>query len=368
MKERREPDGTPGWSLAVALRQGEAGPQLAVEPVTDADLAEHRAEAWFAGCLRKGRRELPMNQVPMRIVPEMTTAGRCAGFHVETIHPLGRPTRHRFTTRSLKEVATRGAERLVTEGVLSAQEACYFELVAQPAAARPERAVEGGITFTSREAPLRFLSVPLRDLLARAVRVGPDLEGVSPVFYTREAFDLAERFARRGAAGNPPRETGAVLIGPLCACPETGEVFTVVTLVVEVVEAEEEEFSLSYTGRSWTRIQSVLRALRSSVPTRSWRLLGQSHGHNFLPRDGGQPCESCPHLAECHRTSVFVSEADQKWSRAVFSRQPWHLCHIFGLSARAEHVSGLFGQRDGRLQERPFFVIPEFDPGQWQEV
>jgi hypothetical protein len=403
----RESENTPRWSLAVVLRRGESGPQLAVEPVTDADLVEHRAEAWFAGSLRKGERGLSMSQVPMRVVPELTTSGRCSGFHIETFHASGRPIRHTFSTRSLKEVATRVARRLIASGTLTAEEICYFELIAQPAVelsesavdtqdagpsqrvldglpvagdtrqhiaqqpplltAQPEAQGHGGITFTSREAPLRFLSVTLRSLMPRAVRVGPAIESLSPVFYTKEAFALAERFARRGAALSPARETGAVLIGPLCACPESGEVFTVVAHVVEVAEAEEMEFSLSYTGPSWTRIQAVLQALRSGESTRSWRLLGQSHGHNFKPGSGEEPCESCPRLEGCSRTSVFVSEADQKWSRAVFSRQPWHLCHIFGLNARGENVHGLFGQRDGRLQERSFYLIPEFDPHEWKE-
>jgi hypothetical protein len=405
----REPENTSRWSLAVVLRRGESGPQLAVEPVTDADLVEHRAEAWFAGSLREGERGLSMSQVPMRVVPELMTSGRCSGFHIETFHASGRPIRHPFTTRSLKEVATRVARRLIASGTLTAEEICYFELIAQPSlelpesvnvpqpsdadpgqpalgslpetdeslhqtaqqppllTAQPEEQSNVGITFTSREAPLRFLSVPLRSLLPRAVRVGPAIESLSPVFYTKEAFDLAERFARRGAGQHPARETGAVLIGPLCACPESGEVFAVIAHVVEVAEAEEMEFSLSYTGPSWSRIQAVLQALRSGETTRSWRLLGQSHGHNFPPGNGEEPCESCPRLAACTRTSVFVSEADQMWSRAVFSRQPWHLCHIFGLNARGEHVHGLFGQRDGRLQDRPLYLIPEFDPHEWKE-
>jgi hypothetical protein len=37
------------------------------------------------------------------------------------------------------------------------------------------------------------------------------------------------------------------------------------------------------------------------------------------------------------------------------------LCHIFGLSARAEPVDKLFGLKDGRLQARGYYVLPEFD-------
>ena len=58
---------------------------------------------------------------------------------------------------------------------------------------------------------------------------------------------------------------------------------------------------------------------------------------------------------------MFVSAGDQTWSRAVFARQPWKLCQIFGWNARRERVEGLFGLRDGRLLERGYYVIPDFD-------
>jgi hypothetical protein len=63
---------------------------------------------------------------------------------------------------------------------------------------------------------------------------------------------------------------------------------------------------------------------------------------------------------------VFLSQDDRRWTRAVFARQPWQLCHIFGLAARGDRVHGLFGLHGGRLRERGFFVLPEFDPAQWE--
>ena len=90
-------------------------------------------------------------------------------------------------------------------------------------------------------------------------------------------------------------------------------------------------------------------------------MVGQCHGHNFIPGGGAPPCEVCPRLPVCGRSSVFVSADDVTWARSVFRRQPWHVSHIFGLNARQEKVQGLFGLRDGRLLERGFHVIPEFD-------
>ena len=57
-----------------------------------------------------------------------------------------------------------------------------------------------------------------------------------------------------------------------------------------------------------------------------------------------------------------MSHDDWNWTRAVFRRQPWQLCHIFGLNARHERDQGLFGLRDGRLLERGYHVLEDFDP------
>jgi hypothetical protein len=185
-----------------------------------------------------------------------------------------------------------------------------------------------------------------------------------PVFYTEAAFALAERFSRKGATTVPARETGAVLAGSLCSCPETGEMFAVVCEALEARDTEQTSATLFYTSKSWQGIQEVMRARQAQPSGRSLRILGQAHGHNFLPSQDPL-CTSCEDIAICQRTSVFVSADDSRWSRAVFHDQPWHLCHIFGLSARGEPAHGLFGLRSGSLVLRGFHVIPDFDPAVW---
>ena len=88
------------------------------------------------------------------------------------------------------------------------------------------------------------------------------------------------------------------------------------------------------------------------------RMVGQSHGHNFLPCFGEKECDQCEAQQRCAATSVFVSENDLLWSRCVFSRQPWAFCQIFGLDARGTPVQQMYGFRRGRLVERGFYVLP----------
>ncbi len=380
------------WAITVNVRVDRDGPVVAREPVTESDLVDLKSEAWMASVLRRGHPDTSLEEIEPRVVPVFRDAdGLCTGIAIESNGPDG-TARHPFTIRGLHHVAARAARRLLDTGELKANDIYYYRLTAErvtPADARGAGATGSGagangasgasvasgaaasavlddapFTMTTQSAAPRYLSVPIAPLLARGTAIGgPVAEGSHRVFYTAQAFARAERFARKGGQRVPAVETGAVLVGPLCSCPETGDLFVVVCDVIEILDAEMTKFSLAYTGKTWARIQALSRATQAQPATRAHRIVGQAHGHNFLPQDGAPPCEACATSAVCDRTSVFVSDDDMTWSRAVFCRQPWHLCHIFGLNARREEVHGLFTLRDGRLQETGFFVIREFDPG-----
>ncbi len=354
-----------GATLAVVLRADEGGPELTREAVSDADLLDAQSELWLAGYLRRGRPAVALDDLACRVLPlpGRGNGPRCLGFALEADGAGGEPARLEFGPHALGHVASRAARRLLESGTLKTGDTYYYEV---HAAARPPRAASSaalaGMKLSGRTPPPAYEEVELPPLLERARTVGELDERCCPVFYTEEAWARAERLARKGADSQPPIETGAVLIGPLCSCPRTGEFFAVVCEALEVSDAEEREFSLTYSGKSWARIQAVMKARQARPATRAHRILGQCHGHNFLPAGGAPPCEHCPTAKVCSRTSVFVSPDDRLWSRAVFSRQPWQLCHIFGLNARGEGVGSLFGLRDGQLLERGFHVIPEYPP------
>jgi hypothetical protein len=214
------------------------------------------------------------------------------------------------------------------------------------------------LSVSLRSLALTYLTIPLRALLKRAMPVAILDDEDFPVFYTPEALARAERCARRGGEGDPPVETGGVLLGSLAACPDSGELAALIADVIEVQEAEQTTFSLSYSSQSWMRIQAILKARQAAYPHGAERLLGQAHGHSFLPKDGHQ-CAECEKRETCDLTSVFVSLDDQTWHRAVFARQPWALCHIFGLTARGEALDQLYGLKDGRLQARGYYLLPD---------
>jgi hypothetical protein len=352
--------------VAVLLRGRKDGPELMREWLTEPDLRDPLSELWLHEFLRKGRPDVCLADLRPDVVPLRSDNHheRCTGFALEASGPDGVTRRREFSVHAAAWAAARAARKLKANGRLDADVSYAYELVAAAAppaglqSAAPDAAA--GMSIAERPVPVDYLTVPLPPLMATARQVGEVDDGCFPILYTEDAFTKGERFARKGGRSQPPVETGYVLIGPLCSCPETGEFFAVVRDAIEVLDADEGEFSLSYTGQSWKRIQAMLRVLRGQPSTRADRVLGQGHGHNFPVAGGAPPCEICSQLATCTRTNATVSEADRVWTRAVFGAQPWQMCHIFGSNGRSEPVHKLFGLRDGQLLERGFHVIPEF--------
>ncbi len=381
MVGRGRPDPQGEWQLALALRTELEGPTVRVEAVTAADLSEAVSESWLEGYLRSGIHTGRPEDLTVRVRPTVEGGDvELGAYLLETVDAGGRRHERAFSLHSLGHVADRAAQELREAGVLSEGALYYYDLEPRrrpvsngDAPPRSEPAPSGLAAplfkMEARRRPLTLMPVRLGELMDRTVRTAgaPPAHpgGFHPVFYTEAAAARAEAFSRKGESAHPPEESGGVLVGPLCACPDTGELFTVVSEVFEATDAQRSEFSLAYSGRTWSRIQRIVRALRSQPSTASYRILGQCHGHNFLPADGAPPCETCHRLEECSRTSVFVSSHDLTWSRAVFAGQPWKLCQIHGLNARGERVEGLFGLRDARLLRRDYHVIPDFDPKEW---
>ncbi|HEY2952914.1 MAG TPA: hypothetical protein VGK40_10040 [Verrucomicrobiae bacterium] len=356
----------PAAALALALHADPKGPVITREPVTAADLVDIFSEAWREACLRKGQPQAPLTALKTRLIPILKheNSPRCSGFNIEVTTPAGHLTQCEFSIYSLEPVASRAGQRLKDTGVLAPGANYYYEVQVDDSPRHAALPASGN--FTVREQPLTWLNVPLRPLLRAATAVDMEIdESCFPVFYTTEAFAKAELFSRKGSPANPHFESGGMLCGSLCSCADSGEMFAVVTDVLEAVEVEQTEYSLSYSSQSWTRIARIMKARQAAAPQRAERILGQAHGHNFLPNNGAT-CEACPKKEKCDLVNTQHSDADQQWVRAVFSRQPWAVCHIFGLAARGDKLNAAFTQRDNRLQRRGYFILPDFKPEQWE--
>lgn len=345
--------------LRVVLRFERGAEVIAREVVTAADLVDARGELWRDACLRAGLVMQRFDALVPLVAPRFSAIApsRCVGFALVADPPSAGAAalRGEFSVFALELVARRAEARLRQAGVLQPGQSYFYEIEVAPSpAASAPAAGFAALELTANHPPLRFLSLPLAPLRERARPEGPADDGQFPVFFTAAAFAKAERFSRHGAAFNPPVESGAVLVGPLCTCPHSGELFVVVTDACEVTDAEAGVVSLAYSGRSWARIQTMVRARQAADP--ALRILGQAHGHNFPVRS--DDCANCPKQDVCAVDNVFASTDDHAWMRAVFARQPWALCQIFGLNIRGAAVDGLFTLSDGRPQRRGLLVLP----------
>jgi len=346
--------------LMVVLRRERGGPELAREPVVASDVSDLFAELWRDGWLRAGKPGVPYDALSFNITAQLAdgAAPKCDKLVFEAADSQGRSRTMAPPTQAFQDVASRAAQSLLAAEILKSEDVYHYELALRSQPPQAPADDEPQFTIRTKNTPLAYLSVPIKPLLARAQAMG-SVDKTFPVFYTAEALKSAQRVAQKGADDQPPTETGGVLLGPLCSCPETGEFFVVVCEVLEAKDAEGSTLSLSYTGKTWARIQAIVRAKQSQRNTRAHRIVGQAHGHNLLP---GGSCLDCEKRHECKLTSVFVSLDDRTWSKAVFSKQPWHICHIFGLNARGEPVHALFSLKENRLLQRGFYLLPDFDP------
>ncbi|MDP7016048.1 MAG: hypothetical protein QGG36_09630 [Pirellulaceae bacterium] len=356
--------------LAITVSKTKGGPPLESRRLDNSELMEFEAEAWHVTVLRKGQPGVLLEQVGtlMEADFERGQEGALQGFSIRVTDPLGKQHRCQFTREAVSHQVTQVVHQLAASGALELDDEYYFELTVadecelETATSQesPETgAPETGVSIKTHSAPLSYLVHDLAPLLRQSKVIGRHHGDVAHLFYVQEAFEKAKQFARRGGNEQPPLETGCILIGALVSCPRTGEFFVVVVDVLEAQDADSNKFSLEFSGKTWTRMQTILRARQARTP--ALRFVGQAHGHPFPPLGGAPPCEICSQQQECTRHTCFVSVDDVNWTRAVFPRQPWQICHIFGINARDEHVNKLFAQRNGQLLERSYRLLPEFD-------
>ena len=354
--------------FALSIRREADGPELKRVPVPGAYIRDIEHELLLKYALRRGMPEATVQDMQIQLTPVHADGENskpfCRSVRADVRNPRGEKFRLEYNVHLFSDVARSAVQQMVADGDLKVEDEYHYQLVVDHR--KGDRLGPGlaGMSFGAgpKQEPLQYLTRSLTPLIADAQPVG-ELNGEHfPVFYTSAAYERAERFARRGGDAQPPRETGAALVGTACSCPESGELFLVITDALEASDAEEAKVSLSYTGKTWLRLQAILKSMQAQPDTRTYRFLGQAHGHNFIPLDGAPPCELCSTAKVCSRTSVFVSTDDRTWTQAVFAGAPYALCHIFGLNARHDKVHGLYSLHENRLTQRGFYIIPDFDP------
>lgn len=395
-------DVVPG--IRVQLYAEDGGPIITSEPVRGRDVAEAMAELGFTAGLRRGGPPLALSDLSGTLRPRFgkTKGGEryCSGFSLETSQPSDKLTCCHFDRDLFEPVATRASRRLVEEGLLAKGDLYYFEIDIDS-----EETLVGPIDIDGFTEPPRCAELEIGPFIARSrwvpayrrrglideayareqlssagwpgSRAAAPVDGAAaladddevaddglhyPVFYATGALEKAERVSRKGAARVPAVETGGLLLGRLCVCPETRQLFGVIDDVIEASGSEGTTYTLTFTAKTWARVQAVLAARQRNPATRSQRVLGQVHGHSFLPYDRGETCDGCPSQGKCQLSTAFLSLDDRSWCRSVFPREPWQLSHVFGLTPRREPVSAFYGQHGAALERRGYYVLADSPP------
>jgi hypothetical protein len=360
------------WELSLEILPAAKGPVLATEPASRSDLADCVGELWMESYLRRGRPDVPRDEMTVRLRPATkkgAAAARdpsggmlCDGFILETEDASGKLRRSVFVPESLKLPALRAASRLIGSGALERGQTFHFRLRVDPApeAKPPAPPSRPGVTGVDASPALVYRSVPLAPFVEAAEVVDGGGDRLHPVIYLRSALEGAERASRKGIREQPPVETGALLIGSLASCPETGEFFCLVEDALEALDAEGTSTSLTFSSRTWSRIHNILKARAAQPQTRTHRIIGQAHGHNFKPCTPAA-CEKCPDAGACAHlsSSAFFSIDDVRWMRSVFPGEPWAFGHVFGLSAAEKPTEALYSGFAGWMIRRGYHVIDD---------
>lgn len=347
--------------LVIDLRAEQGGVVLVTEPVRAGDLGEAIDELWWRGFARRGAFDTDARHMDVRLapIPGKMHPTRCQGFVLETTGADGEGATLTCSLTTLNPVAQRCATELFRRGVLKEEDTFFYGLRSVVESLRPiHRTTSGRGALLSRARDTSFETLSLSSLWECSRPGVPMAAGDHHLFYTETALEHAESISRQGEQQQPAVESGGVLLGLVGWCPETRDAFVVVVDALEAQDADQEEFSLSFSGKTWSRLQTVIRARRSQPGEQALRIVGQTHGHPFSP---GEPCAACPATPECPKHTAILSEDDRRWSRAVFAGQPWQVGHLWGINARGEPTSTVYGLCGGRLEPRGYRVIADAD-------
>jgi hypothetical protein len=355
------------WRLKIVIRSSPNGPIIIEEIVRDSDLWDLYTEMWREGCLRKGYMEVSISDLTYYLEPIFENDSNisdnqvCKGFTIEITNPGNDLKRKEFSVYSLDLVALRILRGMVKTKNRKKENQLYYNVIAylqKESCEYEQNAYDGNAKCfrvkVKESKPLNYVRLSLESLFAQAgyKKIEDD---AYPVFYTNTAFEKAEKIARKGAYINPSVETGALLIGVLGSCPKTKEFYAIIKDVFEFSEADQSMYSLTPSSRTWKCVQDYIGALRQHSETCLYKILGQCHGHNFIPEISKDSDNKCV------VSSVFVSMDDRLWNNAVFNREPCQLCHIFGFDQNGDKVDSLFGLKDGHLLQRGYYLLSEFD-------
>lgn len=353
--------------------ESSSGRLIGLESIRVTDIILARDETWWEGVCR-GALTPELRDHSWQVLPGASASrDRVKGYLIDVKGPR-RSYRKQFATRTLANVARRAAARLREQESLGLDDDYSFFLTCRPAeesqSKRDACTGSGAIRATRVQDPLHFETGSLADWLARsrpyAGPVGTDKpssdeaadQEAMQLFIPRSIWNDAHDMSRLGGEN----ESAAVLTGHLTRDTESSAVFLVVTDCLRAEHAEEEQFSVGFSGETWALMRERVEQRRRRLNRPSEMIVGTAHGHNFKPTPdatGRMTCDACPVLEVCSRSTCHASEDDLQFHKSVFTEAPWAVLALWGWNAREEEEWRLYGLKDATLAPRSVRIVED---------
>jgi hypothetical protein len=363
-----------GETLIVAVAGKDDGKTsiLALEAVLQTDVTSARDETWWIG-VRTGRLPPDLNSLSMKLLPGRRQQRYLVDGYTLELGDATHSFSQRFSVQSLTETAQRALARLIQKKQFNEDAKVHYFLICQKVTQQagpkesvahdPQQDVRVRAVTCHEPLPLEEasldeyleLSEPMAEAQA-AEPVGQDTVLHMPVFFQSDVWAKGHQFARRGN----DLESAGIWTGRLIRDSKTPEVFLVVDACIDAQHADEERYSVTFSGATWSRVRHVLQQRRHRLNRPNEIILGSVHGHNFTPgtqEDGDRLCDECPHLPTCRKTTAVLSTDDLAWHRSVFAAQPYAILALWGWTARQEEVWQCYSLAGATLISRPIRML-----------
>ena len=251
-----------------------------------------------------------------------------------------------------RPLARRGSETLIERGLLQQGELYRYQVSAYPrvSSSPPGDGADTGesVGFRVEEAGegLPLVDQAMEPLLACAKSWDRDADTADlPVLIHQRVLDEVLAQSRDAAEV----ETGGVLVGNLCRCAPSGEMFLEVTAQIPARHTESRATRLTFTADSWTAVRAALELRKRDELMSGWW-----HYHPDF-------CRQCPEETrrKCVVSRPFFSPEDVHMHRTVFPRAFQVALLVSDHGGQALEPS-LYGWRHGMVVSRGFHV---FDAG-----
>ncbi len=361
-------------TLGLLVRKNGQSKLMMRKPIAHSDLRAARDETWWQA-VRSGVLPEDLAALHMEVLPgENLNADWVDGFSVHLSDGKRSFIRH-FPNSFFSSTAMMLKRDLIKREVITKHDTCFYFLSAIPAeaAAREEEKLlvppEAGPevpVIPELKVRVRPNPVPLgKASLAEYQKASepmpgnpePDLDHGTdtvepmPIFITRDAWRQSHELARRGGK----KESAGILVGRLMRDEASPELFMVVEACLEAEEASEHDYSVTFSGETWSRIHRILEQRRHRLHRPNEIILGSVHGHNFMVGENSQgrsECDTCDQRHACSQTTAFASPSDMEWHQIHFTGQPWAVLLVWGWNVRGNEEWRLHGLSGAVLAPR----------------